>query len=1152
MTRGTMTNREIYVHDPSTHELLNNGVAVVKDTASAEELRTLHYELSTFVCDGQYEKGLLRILESYLRNLDKPEQPAVWVSGFYGSGKSHLVKMLRALWVDTEFPDGSTARGLAKLPDSVSDALSELATAGRRFGGLHAAAGTLGAGAGDHARLTVLGIVFNSVGLPEQYPLARFVMRLRDIGKLDAVRQEVERQGKKWEAELRHLAASPVIAAALLEHDTGFGETAAEVRETLRAQYPARMVDVSNEEMVTAIREALAPNGEFPCTLFALDEVQQYINQAGDRVRVIQEIAETFRTRFGGRLLFIATGQSALSDTEQLQRLQDRFRVLVHLSDEDVDTVIRKIVLQKKPDAQDRVETVLKTHGGEISRHLTESKIGPIPEDDRWLVPDYPLLPTRRRFWERALRAIDQGGVQGQLRNQLKTVHEAARATADAPLGTVVGTDFLFDQQAIPLLQTGALSQQVYNFIQEKRDGSEDDVLQARLLALIYLVGKLPRQGAADLGVRAVPETLADLLVTDLGEGSSPLRNRIPKLLDALEAGGHLMKIDGEYRLQTAEGAEWERDYRARLGACRANESRTAADRAELLSQEATAQIGKLNLRHGETKTPRAYTLHFGAELPKTDGNTIPIWIRDGWSDDEQTCINDARRAGNDDPTIFVWIPRRAAEDLNGALVASCAARETLNARGVPTSPEGKDARAAIENRKTDAERKLREQIIPDIFSQARVLQAGGEEISGGSLQERVRIAAERSLIRLFPEFGEGDDPRWNKVIERARNGDGGSLQAIAHQAETDKHPVAAKVLGFIGGGKKGSEIQKHFTGSPFGWPNDAVDGAIYALLAAGHLRATLDHQPVQAGALERRRVAAAEFRREHVVITTKQRLQLRKLLQTAGITATPNKEEVAVGEFFTRLRNAAAEAGGEAPLPERPGLQHVEEIAAKSGNDQLVALVEARERIEEDFTAWQAAAVKAKQRLERWQRLQQLLGYAQGLEGFAAVREQVDAIREKRQLLHDPDPTEPQVDKLVQLLRTALQEAETEYHRTFERELQVLETTQEWAGLDPEQQEQIRRAHGILEPPTVKTGTVEDVLASLQAISLAEWRNRTDALPQRFQQARLEAARLNAPKARQIPLPKATLHSGEELEAWLEKARSVLTEALEEGPVIV
>ena len=377
-----MKNREIYVHDPSARDLLNNGVAEVKDTGSAEELQTLHYELSTFVCEGQYEKGMQRILDSYLRNLDKPEQPAVWVSGFYGSGKSHLVKMLRALWVDTQFPDGSTARGLVNLPNSVADALRELSTAGRRFGGLHAAAGTLGAGQGDQARLALLSIVFRSAGLPEQYPLARFVMRLRDIGKLNAVRSRVESQGKKWDSELLHLAASPVIADALVQADAGFGDSPKEVRETLRAQYPARVADVDNTEMVRAIHDALAVNGELPCTLIALDEVQQYINEMGDRTRVIQEIAEACRTKFGGRLLLVATGQSALSGTPQLQRLQDRVRVIVHLSDEDVETVIRKIVLQKKPAASPRVAAVLDENGGEIQRHLNGTKLGFQPEDE--------------------------------------------------------------------------------------------------------------------------------------------------------------------------------------------------------------------------------------------------------------------------------------------------------------------------------------------------------------------------------------------------------------------------------------------------------------------------------------------------------------------------------------------------------------------------------------------------------------------------------------------------------------------------------------------------------------------------------------------------------------------------------------------------
>ena len=68
---------------------------------------------------GQYKRGLTRILESYLGNTDSTNQPAAWVSGFFGSGKSHLLKMLRHLWVNTRFEsDGATARELASTSGS--------------------------------------------------------------------------------------------------------------------------------------------------------------------------------------------------------------------------------------------------------------------------------------------------------------------------------------------------------------------------------------------------------------------------------------------------------------------------------------------------------------------------------------------------------------------------------------------------------------------------------------------------------------------------------------------------------------------------------------------------------------------------------------------------------------------------------------------------------------------------------------------------------------------------------------------------------------------------------------------------------------------------------------------------------------------------
>jgi hypothetical protein len=91
--------------------------------------------LETFVCDGEYARGLERILKAYLDGLGREEQKAVWVSGFFGSGKSHLVKMLRYLWEDYHFADGATARSLVKLPAEITDLLMELSNRSKSLGG---------------------------------------------------------------------------------------------------------------------------------------------------------------------------------------------------------------------------------------------------------------------------------------------------------------------------------------------------------------------------------------------------------------------------------------------------------------------------------------------------------------------------------------------------------------------------------------------------------------------------------------------------------------------------------------------------------------------------------------------------------------------------------------------------------------------------------------------------------------------------------------------------------------------------------------------------------------------------------------------------------------------------------------------------------
>ena len=69
-----MKNQDIYQRDPSKITLLNNGVATMTDALTDDERRTLRFELEHFVCEGEYQRGLVRILDSYVSNQGQPEQ----------------------------------------------------------------------------------------------------------------------------------------------------------------------------------------------------------------------------------------------------------------------------------------------------------------------------------------------------------------------------------------------------------------------------------------------------------------------------------------------------------------------------------------------------------------------------------------------------------------------------------------------------------------------------------------------------------------------------------------------------------------------------------------------------------------------------------------------------------------------------------------------------------------------------------------------------------------------------------------------------------------------------------------------------------------------------------------------------------------------
>ena len=964
-----MTNRELYFRDPTTIELLNNGVSKVSEIGHDErQIRTLRFELETFVCDGEYARGLERILKAYLDGLEREEQKAAWVSGFFGSGKSHLVKVLRYLWEDYRFADGATARSLVNVPDEIADLLKELTNRSKPLGGLRAAAGTLGAGAMDNVRLAFIQLVLRAAGLPENLAQARFILWLRSSGLEAKVEDALKQQNRELGREVLSLKLSVPLAEALVSADPKYA-TAANAQAAIRAEFP----DILSPTMGQALdflQQVFGEQGSLPCTLLVVDEVQQFIGEKIQRAMDLQEIAEHCCTKLNQRLLLVGTGQSALNTTPSLQRLQARFAVRVQLSDADVESVIRKTVLRKKPEQESAISKCLDATQGEVARHLQNTRFAANHDDEKFFVADYPLLPTRRRFWEKVLRNTDHSGTKAQLRSQLQIVFEATRQTAGASVGTVVPADFIYDQIAPDLINSGELEREYNEIILKQRDDTEDGNLRSSLCALIFLIGKLPRTAGADDGVRANAETLVDLLVSDLKNDRPKLEQQVPVLLTQLVDAGHLMAVASEYRLQTREGVLWTHDFNRRRTGVLNDDQRINSKRAELLRDGAKQALKPVSLQQGTSRQPRKLVVELSSGRPTSNNDEVTLWVRDGWSDDETSVLNDARAAGVDSPLLFGYLPRLHHEELRQVIASHVAAQETLDAHGPAATPEAIEARKAVETHLEVARHRIQE-LLGHVIGDAKVFLGGGQESNGIELADKVQDSASSALERLFPQFSEADHANWGQVVTRARAGDVGALSQVGYPGDVTKHPVCRRVLDLVGAGKKGKDIRDHFKSAPFGWPQDAIDGACLVMLVAGNLRATTTNgQPAQAQTLPQNRVGVTSFYVDVPPLNVQQRLDLKALFQKLGITTQNGKESEAATQFLQKLLALAEPAGGTAPRPECPDTQDVRALQLLNGNAQLLKVHEQKDDLTAKLAMWKKNADAIAKRWPSWERL--------------------------------------------------------------------------------------------------------------------------------------------------------------------------------------
>ena len=182
-------------------------------------------------------------------------------------------------------------------------------------------------------------------------------------------------------------------------------------------------------------------------------------------------------------------------------------------------------------------------------------------------------------------------------------------------------------------------------------------------------------------------------------------------------------------------------------------------------------------------------------------------------------------------------------------------------------------------------------------------------------------------------------------------------------------------------GGTKGVDLHKRFAAPPFGWPRDAVNGAILTLLAAGNIRAAQDgkdaHRPEGAPADPDRQGHALQGGRA----ADRQSAAGRPgLLTAAGIPYEAGQEGAQIPALLQRLKDLGGRAGGPPPLPAPPDTDHIDALLALGGNQLFRSVADDHARLSEDLERWRAADQQREKREAEWKELERLLRHAEGL----------------------------------------------------------------------------------------------------------------------------------------------------------------------------
>ena len=548
-----MKLQEIYAKDINRNI---QGVIKVDDDRD----KSIKQELEEYVVTGEIEKHFNEFFDAYTTSIgvgSRTEKMGVWISGFFGSGKSHFLKILAYLLENREI-DGKNA--IDYFNDKITDKMlvGNITRSGKTPSDVILfnidAKSSLESTTQKDRILKVFEKVFNDkLGYSQVNYVADIEQYIEKKGKLDEFKAQFE---EGWENVRDNFDfEEDRIAEVYAKVMNASVEDAKRLFSSRRDHH-----EVSAESFAERIQKYIESKGNDHHVVFLVDEVGQYIGDNGELLLSLQSVVEELGVRTGGKAWVVCTSQEAIDDVmhnvkrNDFSKILGRFDTKIKLASTDIEEVIKMRLLEKTEEASETLKQLYRDNDADIRNAFSFSagtQTQSIYTDADNFAATYPYVPYQFSLVQNTYGYIREKGFAGAhlssgARSLLSAVQETAKAYQNDEIGRLVPFSAFYE--TIKTAVDSSVTRIFERAEEIVRSGNLENFDIAILKTLFML------RGAKE--IPSTVENLATLEITQIGQDRLELEKNIRDSLKRLEDQTYVQKTNETYAFLTDEEQE--------------------------------------------------------------------------------------------------------------------------------------------------------------------------------------------------------------------------------------------------------------------------------------------------------------------------------------------------------------------------------------------------------------------------------------------------------------------------------------------------------------------------------------------------------------------------------------------------------------------